>query len=109
MASPLGKNIGGPILRFEQEGIALLEAYPTCSELFKEKGWYDYCENLTGYHVDVTRAFARSFDGQKAKFKSLTLQVTKDLIVEATGLSTEGDKWFKRLSLKASDYNHLLV
>ena len=35
--------------------------------------------------------------------------MTEDSIVEATGLSMEGDKWFKRVSLKPLDYNHLLV
>ena len=72
-----------------------MEAYPTCIRLFKEKGWYDYCEKLTGYHVEVTRAFARSFDGQKVEFKTLTLQVIEESIVEDTRLSVEGDKWFK--------------
>ena len=109
MASPFGKKTGNPILRFKQEGISLLEAYPACSELFKEKGWYDYCYRLTCYHLEVTKAFARIFDRQKTKFKSLTLWVKENSIDEATGLSTEGDKWFKRASLKPSDYNHLLV
>ena len=69
-----------------------MEAYPTCIKLFKEKGWHEYCEKLTGYHVEVTRAFARSFDGQKAEFKTLTLQVTEESITEAIGLFVEGDK-----------------
>ena len=57
MASPSGKKVGFPILGFEPEGIALLEAYPACSEIFKAKGWYDYCDRLTGYHMEVTKAF----------------------------------------------------
>ena len=86
-----------------------MEAYLACSELFKEKGWYNYCDGITGYHLEVTKAFAQSFDDQKADFQSLTLRVTENSIAEATGISTEGDKWFKRVSLKPSDYNHLLV
>lgn len=58
MASPLGKKTSSPILRFVPEGIAFLEAYPTCNRLFKEKGWYDYYENLMGYHVVVARTFS---------------------------------------------------
>lgn len=73
MASPLGKTTGGLIPRFELEGVALSEAYPTYSRLFKKKGWHEYCEKLTDYHVEVIRASAQSFDGQKAKFKTLTL------------------------------------
>lgn len=63
MAFPSSKNIGGPILRFQPKGLSFLEAYPACSEIFKEKGWYDYCDRLTGYHLEVTEAFAESFDG----------------------------------------------
>ena len=73
MASPFGKKTSGPILRLELEGLSLLEEYPSCRELFKEKGWYDYCDKLTIYHVEVTKASARSFDSQKDEFKSLTL------------------------------------
>lgn len=109
IASPSSKKIGNFILRFELEGIALLEAYPACSKLFKENGWYGYCDRLTGYHLEVTKAFSQSFDGHKVEFKSLTLQVTEDSVAEATRLSMEGNKWFKRVSLKPSDYNHLLV
>ena len=109
MASPSGKRTSGPILKFEPEGVALLESCPTYSRLFNEKGWHEYCERLTGYHVEVTRAFAWSFDGQKVEFKTLTLQVTEESITEATRLYVEGDKWFKRLSLKPFEYNHLLV
>ena len=109
MASPSSKRTGGLILRFEPEGVALSEAYPTYNRLFKEKGWHEYCEKLTDYHVEVIGASAQSFDGQKAEFKTLTLQVTEKSIAEATGLFVEGDKWFKLLLLKPFDYNHLLV
>ena len=63
MASPFGKKTGDPILWFEPEGVSLLEAYPTCSKLFKAKWWYDYCDRLIGYHLEVTKAFSESFDG----------------------------------------------
>ena len=109
MAFPSGKKTSGPILRFELEGVALLEAYPACRKLFKAKGWYDYCGMLIGYHLEIIKAFTKSFDGQKSEFKSLTLWVTKDSIDEAMGLSMKGEKWFKREYLKPLDYNHLLV
>ena len=73
MASPSGKKSGDPILRFEPKGISLLEAYPTCGKLFKAKGWYDYCDRITSYHIEFTKTSARSFDGHKIEFKSLTL------------------------------------
>ena len=86
-----------------------MDAYPACSDIFKRGGWYEHFCGLSGPHVEVSKAFARSFDGEKAEFKSLTLTVTEQSIAEATGLPTEGDKWFKRVSLTPSDFNYLLV
>jgi hypothetical protein len=84
MTSPSRKRIGGPIIRFEPEGVSLSESYPKCSQVFKERGWYEYCSNLVGHHPAVTKVFAKSFDGKKVEFKSLTLWVTEEAIAEAT-------------------------
>ena len=86
-----------------------MDAYPACSDIFKRRGWYEYCRGLSGHHVEVSKAFARSFNGEKVEFKSLTLIVIEQSIAEVTGLPIEGDKWFKRVSLMPSDFNYLLV
>lgn len=109
MASSSSKRRGGPIIRFEPAGVSLLDAYPACSDIFKRGGWYEYCCGLLGHHVEVSKAFTRSFDGEKAEFKSLTLIVTEQSIAEATRMPIEGDKWFKRVLLTPSDFNYLLV
>lgn len=96
-------------MRSEPEGASLLDAYPSCSEVFKIGGWYDYCRGLAGNHLAVSKAFAKSFDGEKAEFKSLMPRVTEKSIAQATDLSIEGEKWFKRTSLRPSDFNYLLV
>ena len=109
MASSSSKRRGGPIIKFELAGVSLLDAYPACSDIFKRGVWYEYCHGLSGHHVEVSKAFARSFDAEKAEFKSLTLIVIDQSIAEATGLPIEGDKWFKRVLLMPSDFNYLLV
>ena len=96
-------------MRFEPEGASLLDAYPSCSEVFRAGGWHDYCSSLSGHHLIVSRAFAKRFDREKVEFKAFMLQVTEDSIAEDTGLSIDGEKWFKQTTLKPSDFNYLLV
>ena len=108
MVSP-SKNQSGPIVRVELEGAALIDAYPSCRVIFKDDRWYDYCKALLGHHLVVTRTFTKGFDGEKVKFKMMVLRVTEDTIAKATGLPTDGEKWFKRTVLKPSEFNHLLV
>ena len=96
-------------MRAKPEGAALLDAYPSCRLIFKAGGWYDYCRGLSGHHIAVSKAFAKCFDGEKARFKTIVLWVTKDSIAKVTGLLTNEEKWFKRIALKPFDFNHLLV
>ena len=96
-------------MRAEPEGAALPDAYPSCRVIFKAGGWYDYCRGLSGHHPVVSKAFAKFFDGEKASFKTIVLWVTEDSIAEVTCLLTDDEKWFKRTTLKPSDFNYLLV
>ena len=41
--------------------------------------------------------FAKWFTGTRVEFDSISFEISKQSIAEATGLSTEGEKWFKRL------------
>lgn len=96
-------------MRAEPKGATLLNAYPSCMVIFKADRWYDYCRALSGHHPTVTRTFAKGFDGEKVRFKTMVLRVTEDSIAKVTGLPTEDEKWFKRTTLKPFDFNHLLV
>ena len=82
-------------MRVEPEGVALLDAYPSCRVIFKVGGWYDYCRGLSGHHPTVSKAFAKCFDGEKARFKTIVLWVTEDSIAKVIGLETDNEKWFK--------------
>ena len=57
----------------------------------------------------MIRMFAKGFDGEKVRFKTMVLQFTEDSIAKVTSLLTDDKKWFKRTALKPSDFNHLLV
>ena len=87
----------------------MIDAYPSCRVIFKVDRWYDYCRALSGHHPVVTRMFAKGFDGEKVRFKTMVLWVTEDSIAKAMVLPMNGKQWFKRTTLKLSDFNHLFV
>ena len=47
--------------------------------------------------MKVSMKFARRFTCTKVEFDSISFYISEQSIAEATGLSTEGEKWFKRL------------
>ena len=72
MASPSNKW-GGPIVRAKPKWAVLIDAYPSCKVIFKADGWYDYCRALSGHHPTVMRMFAKGFDREKVRFKTMVL------------------------------------
>ena len=87
----------------------MIDVDPSCRVIFKADRWYDYCKALSRHHPTVTRTFAKGFGGEKVRFKTMVLRVTKDSIAKATGLLMDGEKRFKRMALKPFYFNHLLV
>ncbi len=57
--------------------------------------WFNFIEKFDGYHKDITKYFARSFDGIEVEIGDIKFAVTKSYIVEATKLPRFGERWFK--------------
>jgi hypothetical protein len=72
-------------------------------------GWDIFIRQFEGYNLAVAQAFAQSFDGSKAKIGDLQLEVTEDSIAQATGLSQEGERWFKNAKIEGVPWNFLMV
>jgi hypothetical protein len=65
-------------------------------------GWVNFIQSFEGFNIEVSQDFSQTFNG-KAKIGDLKLEVSEDVIAEATGLSQEGNHWFKNLkNLKVS-------
>jgi hypothetical protein len=56
----------------------------------------------------VAQDFAQNFDGIRDNIGDLQLEVTEGSIAEATGLSQEGDRWFKNAKIEGVPW-HLLM
>lgn len=57
----------GIIVLTEPIGRRILEGYPQTGELLQKAQWLDFIENFDGFHREVTKTFARSFDGAKVE------------------------------------------
>ena len=53
----------GRLLRAEREGPKYLEGYPQAKDFLKKAKWLRFIQKFKGHNKEVTKAFARSFDG----------------------------------------------
>ena len=53
----------GKLLRAETEGQKFIEGFPQAKEKLRKAKWLRFIQKFRGYHREVTKAFARSFDG----------------------------------------------
>jgi hypothetical protein len=68
------KNVkGGDIVRFEPQGLNLVNTDPTIRESFEQVGCIRFCVKIQGYNIQVAREFAENFDGAKDKVGNLQL------------------------------------
>ena len=89
----------GKLLRAEPEGPKYLEGYPQVKELLKKVRWLRFIQKFKGYDKEVSKAFARSFNGQTVEVGDLKFTVTEATVAAATGLPQEGERWFKNRSV----------
>lgn len=86
----------GLIIRAEPVGAKFMEGYPQLKEILQKAGWLNFIENFDGYHKEITKYFARSFNGTEVEIGDIKFVVTKSYIVEATKLPRLGERWFKK-------------
>lgn len=77
-----------------------MEGYPETRELLQKVQWLDFIEKFDGFHREVKKTFARSFDGTKAEIGDVKFVVTESLVVEATRLPRARKKWFKNKGIE---------
>lgn len=85
----------GKLLRAEPERRKYLKGYPQAKDFLRKAKWLRFIQKFKGYNREVTKAFARSFDGQMVEIGYLKLTVTETTVATATGLPQEGERWFK--------------
>jgi len=98
----------GKLLRAEPEVPKYLEGYPQAKDLLKKARWLRFIQKFKGHNKEVTKAFARSFDGQTVEIGDLKLTVTETTVAAATGLCQEGERWFKNKGVDEQTWRIML-
>jgi hypothetical protein len=98
-----------PVVRIEPNGSQALLTHDDAISDIQAHGWDIFIRKFEGYNLAVAQDFAQSFDGSKAKIGDLQLEVTEDSIARATGLSQEGEKWFKNAKLEGMPWSLFMV
>ena len=90
------KNPGGLIWRLKLDNIQWIMQFPRSTQLMRYAGWFPFCERLQGYNIQVTQDFIKNYRDGVVDFKSLTVTVDEEYIVEAIGVLAQREKWFKQ-------------
>lgn len=74
----------GQLLRAEPEGPKFLEGYPQVKDIQKKTKWLWFIQKFKGYNKEITKAFARSFNGQVVEIRDLKFTIIEASIAAAT-------------------------
>ena len=81
----------GKTNRAEPSYMSWVQDFPDRARLFSEAGWLNYFENIHGNHTEVSYKFAHGLDNDKVTFDTLNIELTREIIAEATGIINEGE------------------
>jgi hypothetical protein len=101
----MARKRSGVLLKRELDNLSFLESHPEVQRHFSNAGCMEFAERLqVGSHQATAEAFAKTFDGNKARIGSVEIKVDEAIIAAATGLPRTGLKWFKTTAPKDLDY-----
>lgn len=67
-------------------------------KILKKARWLRFIQKFKGYNNEITKTFARSFNGLEVEVGDLKFTFTEASIAAATELPQEGERWFKNKS-----------
>jgi hypothetical protein len=95
----------GALLKRELDNLSFLQTHPEVQKHFSNAGCIEFVERLqVGCHQSTAEAFAKTFDGNKARVESMEIVVDEATIFAATGLPRTGQSWFKTTAPKNLDF-----
>ena len=99
----------GVLLKRELDSLSFLQSHPDVQRHFSNAGCMEFAERLQiGCHQATAKAFAKTFDGNKARVGSVEIKVDEEVIAAATGLPRTGQRWFKTTAPKNQDFRFYL-
>ena len=98
----------GKTNRVDPSDMAWAKSFPGCAKLFQKAGWYNYFETINGYHSDVSYKFSQGLEKDTVLFNTIKIELTRELIAEATTIANEGEFWFKKVPFTFNSEDFLL-
>jgi len=98
----------GFIVRTEPVGEKYMEGYPQLKEMLQKVGWLNFIEKFDGFHKEITKSFAKSFDGIEVEIGDIKFVVTESFIIEAIELPRHGERWFKTKEFHSESWKVIL-
>ena len=93
------------LLKRELDNLSFFQTHPEVQKHFSNAGCIEFVEILqVGCHQSTTEAFAKTFDGNKARVGSMEIVVDEATIAAATGLPRTDQNWFKTIAPKNLDF-----
>ena len=87
----------GKTNRAEPSDMSWAKNFPDCARLFSEVGWLHYFEKIDGHDTEVSYKFSQGLEKDTVTFNTLKIELTRELIAEATDIVDEGEYWFKKV------------
>ena len=101
----MARKRSGVLLKRELDNLSFLESHPEVQRHFSNAGCMEFAERFqVGSHQAMAEAFAKTFDGNKARVGSVEIKVDEAIIAATTGLPRTGQKWFKTTAPKNLDF-----
>jgi len=98
----------GLIVRSKPVGAKYMEGYPQLKEMLQKVGWLKLIDKFDGFHKEITKSFARYFDGTEVEIRDIKFEVTESFITEAIELPRHGERWFKNKEFHSKSWKVIL-
>ena len=86
----------------------LLDSDPELSAKVQAIGWMPFIRRFSDSNPEFTRVFALSLADYQVEVGDLCFRVDERSVALATGLSLEGDRWFKYKRMDITEWRQLL-
>jgi hypothetical protein len=80
--------------------VELIEAREDYFPTFENVGWLNLLHMFNGHNAQVTKDFARTFNGEHAKIGDTKLNLDEETIARATKFPLKGEFWSKTKRVK---------
>jgi hypothetical protein len=89
-----------PVVRVEPNGNQALLMFDNARQDLADSGWLTFVKCFEGFNLCITRQFAMTFNGCRAKVGDIQLNIDEYFINSSTRLPTSGQHWFKNCKVE---------